>query len=239
MKKLLFSGIMAIIAIAMIIGVNSCKNETVNPESDLQLMTVNEIIPDAAMSAFDAKEFTVYGDLTNDISVYPPLDGNITQINNGSKKSANISDLNDRMGNGFHLRRILGDLKLSRSQMRQISDMVDGYEDCVRNVMLIGRDARKAAHEAAKAARADLLLRVKAGLDRATAKAELDLIMQKLKADLNASIDQNALCLCLADLYTKIIATLADPAKTKFEDWLATHPLPCMDKTTDPGFPAP
>jgi hypothetical protein len=230
MKKVLFSSIFAIFAVAMVIGVSSCKNDTVNPGPDMQMMNGNQIVPDATMNAFDADQFTVYGDLSNDLQVYPQqfIDGCKPGDRRPDDKGG-MGGMKDRMGPGFKLRMLLWDLKLTREQMTVIHDLMPGYHDCVKGVMDAGAAARKAAFDVAKAARQPIIDAVKAGTTtRADAKLLLDAINKQLKADLDATIDKAALCDCLKKLYIAIRATLTDPKQIeKFNAWVAKQKLPC------------
>ena len=230
MKKVLFSSLFAIFTIAMVIGVYSCKNDSVNPAQNMQMMNGNQIVSDATMNAFDANEFTVYGDLSNDLQVYPQqfIDGCKPGDGRPDDKGG-MGGMKDRMGPGFKLRMLLWDLRLTREQMTTIGDLMPTYHDCVKGVMDAGAAARKAAVDAAKAAREPIIAAVKAGtMTRAAAKTEPDAINKQLKTDLDATIDKTALCNCLKNLYIEIRATLTDPKQIeKFDAWVAKQKLPC------------
>lgn len=228
MKKTLFSGLFAIFAIAMVIGVYSCKNDTVNP-GPTDMMTVNQVVPDATMNAFDANEFTVYGDLTNDLQVYPQqfVDGCKLDDRRPDDKGG-MGGMKDRMGPGFKLRMLLWDLKLTKEQMTTIGALMPGYHECVRSIMQAGEADRQAAMAAARAARADVLAKYKIDGDKAAARTALNDINKTLKAALDASIDKDALCNCLKNLYLAIRETLTPAQQIKFDAWVAKQKLPCM-----------
>lgn len=210
----------------MLIGLNSCdKGDGIyGPQSDR--ISAN-IIADEQIPYFDANEFTVTGDLTNDIEVYP-------EFNRDGRDDLGREKMRDKMrqrlGPGFELREILGKLNLTEDQRTKIGQYIADYHDCVKSIMLASEQERREIIEKARLERQRIMEQVRNGeITREEAALAMQQLNERVKNALNGLVDREALCNCYKAFLRNIFNVLDDEQKATFLRWLAGNKNPCLE----------
>lgn len=224
MKKSILS--LGLIAIAMLIGLSSCnKSEGINsPQTDR--MSAN-IIADEYIPYFDAAEFTVTGDLTHDIEVYPEFNRDGRDEN---ERENMRNKMRQRLGPGLELREIIGRLNLTEEQREQIAKYIVAYHDCVKSIILVSQEKRREIIEKARTERQTIMEQVRSGeMTREEAARAMKQLNERVQNALNGLVDRAALCDCYKAFLRNIFNVLDEEQKTMFLRWLAGNKNPCLE----------
>jgi Spy/CpxP family protein refolding chaperone len=230
MKKSFLS--LAVIAIALLIGLNACDKGGDNPWDSRDPMVV-QVLPDEDMPYFDANEFTVEGELdAADIEVYPEFngrDGRDDHRDHGDRDKWR-KKIKRRHGQGFELRVLLRKLNLTDRQKAKFHDIMSSYRDCVKDIMMNTAEQRKEIMERARAVRHDIIAKFRAGeIDRKEAISQLRELYVKVRKAMNELVDKEALCNCYKRMLHNLYQILTPEQKRIFLQWLKNSKNPCLE----------
>ena len=233
MKKTLLT--MAIVAVGLLIGLSACNkgDNPWDPNGDDHGMLVTQAVPDEYMPYFDAEEFTVEGDLnTADIEVYPEFNGRDGRDrgDNGNCGDKWRDRMKNRHGRGFELRILLRNLRMDKDQILKFREILDGYRDCVHDVMIATADQRQEIMAKAREAKMDIIQKFRAGeIDRTEAIKELRELYVKVKEAMDELVDKDAICNCYLRMLHQLYGILTPEQQRIFKVWLEKSLNPCLD----------
>ncbi len=237
MKKSFLS--LALIAVALLIGMSSCDkgDGPWGPDDDGHRdLVAGDVLTDMDMSYLDATEFLVEGDIeAQDMEVYPEFNGRDDRDRNKDHDGDRGKDRHGRKkfkrhhGPGYELMILLRKLHLTADQKEKFRDIMMDYRDCVREIMEGTMEQRKEIIQRAREARYDIIKAYKAGdIDREEAIKKLRILYKKVKEALNNLVDKDALCDCYIKMLRNLYNILTDEQKVVFKRWLEWSKNPCL-----------
>lgn len=131
-------------------------------------------------------------------------------------------------------------LDLTDAQKQSIAEIIRAGADCPKSILDSLRASEQPLLEAARAARREVIEKVKAGeLTREEGRAQLE----QINADLRAALQSNpvrewaqaALAECRAAVLNQIRAVLDGTQQAMWDQWIATGELPCDPRDGRPA----
>jgi hypothetical protein len=218
MKRITFiKSAMMVLAIVVAFGFNSCiKDDVVTPNGGSQPMIgVDYNAPsNYVMATYNAEENFVPATTETEMEY-------VDAVGDGGRPPMPPK--------GLFLGDIFRRMKVTREQMKEFHVFIVAFEKCSREAQSLPQEEIRAMIKVANEQVRAIIAKVRSGeITREAAKPLIEQINKALRERLEASVDQQARCECLRELFRKIYSKLTDEQKALWDAWKAKLENPCL-----------
>jgi polyhydroxyalkanoate synthesis regulator phasin len=209
----------ALLALALVIafGFNSCtKDDIVTPDDNMSMMSSDYNSPaNYIMDTYNAEEDFVPATTVSECE-YREMEG--------------VNGRDDmRKQKGLFLGDIFRKMKVTREQMKEIRVFLANFEKCKRETQSLTPEEVRALIKAANEKVRAIIEQVRSGkMTREEAKPLIEAINNELRETLESTVDQDARCKCLKELFAQIESKLTEEQILLWNEWKAKLENPCL-----------